>query len=276
MKKYILFSTILYCMLYCQTEQKTVFLPILARNKAHVLPLFLHCIENLIYEKKLITIYVNTNDNSDDTEKILDQWVTINREKYCKIIYEKHNTNHNTTNPHEWNKERFAVLSKIRNRSLQIAIEEKNNFYFVVDCDNFIEPETLKVLVHEDKPIIAPMLVSIPEKNDRYSNFFCDIDSNGYYKHNFRYDAILDRNFIGTFAVPVVHCTYLIKQEYLPLLSYQDGTGDYEFVIFSRVARQNKIPQYICNKKFFGTVVHFYKNVTLDEEKFLLQYLTLR
>jgi len=253
-------------------EEKTIFLAIFARNKAHVLPLFLRCIENLIYEKKLITMYINTNDNSDTTKELLEEWIERHGDQYGKIIYEKHDTAAiDTTNPHEWNKKRFKILSEIRNKSVEIAIKEKTDFYFVVDCDNFIEPETLKFLVNEDKPIIAPMLQSIPEKNDSYSNFFCDIDTYGYYTHHKNYDLILARTFIGTFEVPVVHCTYLIKQEYLHLLNYQDGSDDYEFVIFSRTARKNNIPQYICNKKNFGTLVHFHKNVTLQEEVALLK-----
>lgn len=213
-------------------------------------------------------VYINTNDNSDDTEEILERWVETHKEHYCKIIYEKHDTDHGaTTNPHEWDAKRFKVLSEIRNRSLRLSQKEKSDFYFVVDCDNFIEPATLELLIAEDKPIIAPMLVSIPEKNDHYSNFFCDVDAKGYYKHHAHYDAILNRKYIGTFCVPVIHCTYLIKSEYLPLLSYQDGTDDYEFVIFSRIARQKGISQYICNKEYFGCLVHFYDNVTLAEEK---------
>lgn len=257
--------------------QKTVFLAILARNKAHTLPLFLHCIENLEYEKKSITIYINTNDNSDNTEEILEKWIILNKEKYNKIIYENHITEKiKITNPHEWNSQRFSILSKIRNKSLQRAMQEKTDFYFVVDCDNFIAPETLQFLVAENKPIIAPMLLSIPEKNDRYSNFFCSTDKHGYYKHHEYYDAILNRTFIGTFKVPVVHCTYLIKQEYISSLNYQDGSEEYEFVIFSRIAQSKGISQFICNKKHFGFVVHFYNNVTLAEEKERLKELLMQ
>lgn len=246
---------------------QTVFLTILARNKAHTLPLFLKCIEELDYEKKLITVYINTNNNIDHTEDILEKWILKNKSLYKEIIYEKHDEIlDSNTNPHEWNAPRFHVLGEIRNKSLKLAQEKNVDFYFVVDCDNFIKPWTLKILILENKPIIAPLLTSIPEKNDYYSNFFCAIDQNGYYKHHEDYYNILQRNRVGTFEVPVVHCTYLIQSQYLPFLSYHDGTHDYEFVIFSRMARQQHIKQYITNKKEFGRLVHFFNNITLQEE----------
>jgi len=274
MKSQLLFCTFtifFLCLnLQCDNLDKTVFLSILARNKAHTLARFLQCIEKLDYEKKLITVYINTNNNVDNTAEILEDWIIKNREFYKEIMYEKHDASllhSTTTNPHEWNSNRFHTLACIRNKSLALAIQKNVDFYFVVDCDNFIKSETLKNLMSENKPIIAPMLKSVPEPNDYYSNFFCAIDDYGYYKHHENYNKILKREIIGTFEVPVVHCTYLIQAQYLPFLSYTDTTNDYEFVIFSRVARKNSIKQYITNKKDFGSLVHFFDNVTLEEEK---------
>lgn len=272
--KYIFLIIIVYGsflhVLKANNFESTVFLSILARNKAHTLPLFLQCIKELDYEKKLITVYINTNNNVDKTAEILEEWIIKHRKFYKEIIYEKHDAtllDSTTTNPHEWSTNRFHTLACIRNKSLKLAQEKEADFYFVVDCDNFIKPETLKNLINENKPIIAPMLVSIPETNDYYSNFFCAIDAHGYYKHHENYNKILRRELIGTFEVPVIHCTYLIQVKYLPFLSYTDESSDYEFVIFSRAARKNHIKQYITNKNEFGTLIHFFDNVTLQEER---------
>ncbi|NGX37874.1 MAG: hypothetical protein K1000chlam2_01040 [Chlamydiae bacterium] len=255
-----------------QSKEKTVLLAILARNKAHTLPRYLRCIENLDYDKGAIAIYINTNNNKDETEEILKLWIERNRHLYKEVIYENHNIAELTeTNPHEWDSKRFSVLGKIRNKSMQKAIEHECDYYFVVDCDNFIAPMTLKTLVEKDKPIIAPILRSIPEKSDSYSNYFCDYTEDGYYKTHHDYPYILYRLYIGCFKVPVVHCTYLIKSEYLDQLNYQDGTYDFEFVIFSRGAREKNIDQYICNEREFGVQVHFLENLTLEEEARVLQ-----
>ena len=173
--------------------------------------------------------------------------------------------------PHDWNSKRFRVLAKIRNKSLEKAKETKSDYYFVVDCDNFIAPYTLSDLIAKDKPIIAPMLRAIPEFNDLYSNFFCAVDPNGYYKPDPLYEKLLLRKVVGTLPVPVVHCTYLIKNEVLDKLSYIDGTRDYEFVIFSRLARQNDVSQWICNEKEYGTLIHFFTSHTLEQERALVE-----
>ena len=252
-------------------EGKTVLVAILARNKEHTLPRFLSCIERLDYDKKLITIYINTNNNEDRTLQVLQDWSDIHKNDYRAIIFENHSVQDlEKRRPHDWTPQRFKVLGTIRNKSLQQAKEQKCDFYFVVDCDNFITPCTLKELVNKDKPIIAPMLRSIPDACDPYSNYFCDISPTGYWKSHPNYRKILYRQMVGTFQVPVVHCTYLIKTEFIDSLGYVDGTDDYEFVIFSRLARSNNIPQFICNEKEFGVLWHVYgENVknTLQQEK---------
>ena len=251
-----------------QQEQKSVLLAILARNKAHLLPRFLRCIEALEYDKKCITIYINTNNNEDKTEEILENWTAQNREQYRSIIFESHEVEGiPKTGPHEWNPERFKLLGSIRNKSLQKTKECKCDYYFVVDCDNFIAPKTLSYLIGKDKPIIAPLLRSVPTINDPYSNYFCDITEGGYYQSHPDYQPILQRAKIGTFKVPVVHCTYLVKAEYVDALNYIDGTDDYEFVIFSRNARNRGIEQYICNELEFGTLLHFSEELSLEQEK---------
>ncbi len=258
----------------CKNNGK-VLLAILARNKGHVLLRYLECIDNLEYDKKLITIYINTNNNTDNTLEILDKWTQENQDKYAYIEYEKGNykeMDRITSNPHTWTTLRFNILGKIRNKSLQKTIENNCDYYFVVDCDNFLEPYTLTDLIEEDKPIIAPMLTAFPETNDSYSNFFCDVTPNGYYKAHKDYMRILNQEMKGTFELPVVHCTYLIKYEYIDKLNYLDNTQHHEFVIFSRYARNNKINQYLSNKQNYGKCVHFFdENIKLEDEKMRIE-----
>lgn len=253
---------------------QTVLLAILARNKAHVLPDYLKCIENLDYNKKAITIYINTNNNEDETFEILNEWAKKNRKRYHKIIFNVHEvTDLAPTKPHEWTVQRFKVLGGIRNRSLQVAKERNCHFYFVVDCDNFITPCTLSELIKKNKPIIAPMLRAIPEPGDPYSNFVCDINEGGYEKDHPDYDLILQRKKTGIFRVPIVHCTYLIKTQFLDRLGYIDNTKHHEFVVFSRMARNNGVPQFICNEKNFGVLLHHSTKLTLREEQLAVKKL---
>ncbi len=255
-------------------HEEEILLSILARNKAHVLPKYLKCIENLNYNKKLITIYINTNNNLDNTTEILKNWIDVNINKYKHIEFETGDFKelHTISDPHAWTSIRFKILGQIRNKSLKKTLEYNCDYYLVIDCDNFIIPDTLNNLISKNKPIIAPMLHAFPETNDNYSNFFCDIGEDGYYKDHKNYIPILNRIIKGTFEVPVVHCTYLIKSQYINNLSYIDESNDYEFIIFSRIARQNNIKQYICNMEEYGKCVHFYdENIKLYDEKLRLE-----
>jgi hypothetical protein len=247
---------------------KTVLVAILARNKAHVLLKFLKCIEDLDYDKKLIGIYINTNNNIDNTTEILQNWMKKNENKYRFFVYENFNVKKKLSNdPHAWGPGRFKVLAKIRNKSLKKTKEFNCDYYFVVDCDNFINPCTLKELIKKNKPIIAPMLLPIPAKNSFYSNFFYAVTKSGYYKNDPAYYKIFSKSKKGTFKVPVVHCTYLIDSKYIDKLNYVDRTNHHEFIIFSKNARKNNVDQYICNEKIFGTLLKFNGQVTLEEEK---------
>lgn len=249
-------------------DEKTVLIAILARNKAHVLPQFLNCLNLLEYNKKLITLYINTNNNQDNTQAILQEWADDHKEEYKNILFEAHHVKDlDATKPHDWNAQRFKILGSIRNRSLQVAQEHACDYYFVIDCDNFIAPATLRTLLAKNKPIVAPMLKAFPERLDHYSNFFSAISPSGYYQSHPSYIPILYHQKIGTFKVPLVHCTYLIVSSVLDKLNYIDASDDYEFVVFSRSAREGSIDQFICNEMDFGYLVHFHKNVTLEEEK---------
>lgn len=260
-----LFSEILFNV---PKETSTVLLAILARNKAHTLPTYLKCIDNLDYDKRKIHVYINTNNNIDTTEEILVRWAQEHKNEYASIEIETHNiTELSSDRPHDWNAKRFKALAFIRNKSVAKSIGKNADFYFVVDCDNFIAPYTLSYLVAKNKPIIAPLLRSIPEPGDVYSNYFCAVSNTGYYEGHPDYIKIYYGVKRGTFEVPVVHCTYLVKSDVLPLINYIDGTEDYEFVIFSRRARQMQIPQFICNEYPFGSLLHFKTDLSLEEEK---------
>lgn len=247
-------------------EDKKVLIAILARNKAHVLPQYLECIKNLEYSKKSIVLYINTNNNKDDTKEILYSWVERNAKDYLQVIFDAHEIKDQLLSslPHRWGLERCSILGKIRNKSLKKAVLHSCDYYFVVDCDNFILPFTLRYLISKDRPIIAPMLHPILG-HDPYSNFCCS--SEGWQSPEKHPDflPIRNRSVIGTFEVPVVHCTYLVQAQYIDRLNYHynliknpdHSENFWEFLSFSASAYENQIPQYICNERDFGLLVHW-------------------
>lgn len=256
------------------TFNERVFIAILARNKAHCLPKYLECIERLDYDKGQIVLYINTNNNSDNTVEVLKEWMDRHRKQYSRVIFESEDCAELTgdlTGPHQWNHLRCSVLANIRNRSLKMATENECDYYFVADCDNFIvNPYTLKELISERKPIVAPMLVCFPS-NPYYSNYWTAVDVNFWYKGDSRYHQILNWIDRGSHKVPVVHCTYLIDCSFASSLSYWEEVTDpnvnyMEFASFCRSAIRNDIDQYVCNNNFYGYIYLPADGLTLQEE----------
>lgn len=248
---------------------KKILISILARDKEATLPLYLKCIYNLDYNKKNIVLYIRTNDNADNTEQILKEFIDKHGNEYSAIEFDNSSVNDSLTRHHDWNSDRFKALGHIRNVSLNKTLEYNCDFYFVVDCDNFILPYTLNKLVALDLPIVAPFMKS--DQHTLYSNYHSEVDENGYNQSCQQYTDIFSKSIVGVHEVKVVHCTYLIKADIIPKLTYDDNSYRYEYVIFSDSARKNTIPQYIDNTINYGIITFKTTNEEMIgfEEQFL-------
>lgn len=252
--------------LYCQ--EPTVFLTSLIRDQAHLLPKYLQTIENLDYDKSLITVHFTTYNNSDETLSHLYRWKSEHKNDYktieiedLKISHIKKKLNYEKR---EFSSEENKVIKILKNRGLEKAKE--HSYYFYLDPTALIAPFTLKELIDQDKPMIAPLLKCIPECDDHTSTFFSKITERGYYEHDENYIKILFKWSLGTFQVPLIRDALLIKNEFLEQLSYTDDTDDYDFIILSRMARKNNIEQYLINEKEYGVKIHFFKPLSREEE----------
>jgi hypothetical protein len=268
-------SLLLICLLFLlfhssQCDITAITIAILAKSKAHCLPMFLRCIERQTWPKAQTYIYIRTNDNTDDTAEILREWMDRLRPHYAGFYFNDTSvtTSLKAFRQHEWNMQRFKVLGAIRQDSLAWAWERRSH-YFVVDVDNFIQPFTLKRLVSTNLPIIAPMLRT---GGTLYSNYHSAVDDNGYFLSHPTYLPILNRHIRGIIEQPVVHCTYLVNYDVLRDMLYDDDSMRYEYVIFSHHARQKQIPQYLDNRYEYGRIT-FAENATeLSSEPWLLEF----
>jgi hypothetical protein len=254
-----------------QQEIEYVTIAILAKDKAHILPLYLSCIENQTWPANKTYLYIRTNNNNDDTSHVLHQWVEKNRERFAGIYFDDTDVPEQVQKygQHEWNNERFKVLGKIRQASVEWAREHKSH-YFVVDCDNVIKPHTLETLLNANLSIVAPLLRT---GYTQYSNYHAAIDSDGYYSDSSLYYMLLNREIRGLIQVPVVHCTYLIRYEFLDKISYDDESCRYEYVIFSDSARKQNIPQYLDTRDLYGRI-SFAENMNqLNNEPWLAEFI---
>ena len=230
-----------------------VTIAILAKDKAHVLPLYLNLIEKQTYPADKIKLYIRTNNNHDDTAGVLEQWIEKVRDWYSEIYYDSSDVAEpiHAYSPHEWNALRFQVLGRLRQESVEWA-RAKRTHYFVVDCDNFIIPQTLEMLINTGLPVIGPLLRNGDDPSSLYSNYHYATDENGYYKDSKLYFEVLYQTIKGLIEVEVIHCTYLIRNEVLASVNYDDKSGRHEYVIFSDTLRKSSIPQYIDNRHMYG------------------------
>lgn len=232
-------------------EQVTI--AILAKNKAHVLPLYLNLIEKQTYPASKIKLYIRTNNNLDHTTDVLEKWIDTIRDKYSEIYYDSSDVPEpvHEYGAHEWNPLRLKVLGRLRQQSVEWA-QDRGTHYFIADCDNFISPDTLQTLFDTGLPVIGPLLRNGDDPLSFYSNYHHATDENGYYKASKQYFDILYQSIKGLIEVDVIHCTYLIRKEVLDFVRYDDGSGRYEYVIFSDFLRKAGIPQYIDNRRIYG------------------------
>lgn len=248
-----------------------VTIAILAKDKAHTLPLYLSCIEEQTWPKNKTYLYIRTNNNNDNTREILHNWVEKVRGDYAGVFFDDSDVVQQVQNykQHEWNTVRFKVLGKIRQDSVGWAHQQPSH-YFVADCDNFIVPKTIETMVETNLPIVAPLLMVADDHP--YSNFHAAINRNGYYAESRHYQTILQRKIRGLIKVPVVHCTYLIRHNVSDKITYDDKSKRYEYVIFSDSARKQKIPQYLDNRELYGRITFAETAEDLSKEPWLHEF----
>lgn len=232
---------------------KCVTIAILVRDKEPVLYEFLTCILNLEYDKQLINLYIRTNDNTDNSCNILETFISTYGHLYNTICYNNDSINKKIKKykVHEWNSVRFKLLGKLRQESINYSV---GTWYFVIDCDNFIAPFTLRRLIQLNMCAVAPMLLS----ETSYSNFHENENDAEYYKPTSNYSKILNRTVCGVFEVDVIHCTYLLHPTTVGKMAstraYDDQSGNYEFLIFAKTMRNHNIPMHIDNRYDYGIV----------------------
>lgn len=252
-----------------------ITIAILAKDKAHTLPIYLATIENQTWPKEKTYLYVRTNNNNDDTQKILKNWLEKVGPSYAKVYFDDKDVEEpiQQYTQHEWNSMRFKVLGKIRQDSIDWA-RENGSHYFVVDCDNFVHPHTLESLAKTNLQIVAPFL----KLNDHhyYSNYHAAVDKNGYLASTPHYYDYFNQVVRGLIEVPVVHCSYFIRHDALDKLTYDDDSYRYEYVIFSDSARKQRIPQYLDNREVYGRITFAENLEAFDKEPWIHEFDHLR
>ncbi|XP_077970320.1 procollagen galactosyltransferase 2-like [Styela clava] len=251
--------------------QKTVFIAIFIRNKEHSLPFFFKAIEDLVYDKSRMKIWIVCDHTQDNSAAQTENWVKAVEKQYAKVDFEYvkgpwHYPKQKTDL--SWTKERVLRLLELRQTALIKARESWADYILYIDADNILmNPYSLQHLMDADKVVVAPMLQSI----SLYSNFWGGMAENGYYKRTDEYIKIKNQEINGTFAVPMVHSIYLIdlrkpKSREIRFLPVREEYK-YEFddiIVFATHCKLTGILMYIDNSVLYG-----YLPVPLNDDKTL-------
>src|SRR5438128_7506169 len=125
----ILISVVLIQGKYIANEFVTI--AILAKDKAHTLPLYLACIENQTWPKSNTYLYIRTNNNNDNTAQLLRDWICKLGHEYAKIYFDDTDVDEpiEQFKQHEWNYTRFRILGAIRQDSVDWAMEHNSHYF---------------------------------------------------------------------------------------------------------------------------------------------------
>ncbi|MBA3958231.1 MAG: FkbM family methyltransferase [Parachlamydiaceae bacterium] len=245
-------------------KDSSLFMGVVIKENDGLIPYFLRTLDNLKYDKQNIHLQVNVYNTSDHIQYLVSRWVAQNKQNYKQIIYVD---NRAQTRSHDEKIAQNRVTGEIKTDYLRQAKALGCAHCFILSSETFLLPGTLRYLMQKDKPIVAPLLRPIPEPGEAFRNFFAAVSPEGYFEGHPDYFLITYRKKMDTFSVPCVQGAYLIQAPYFDQLSFSKDFHDWEFLAFSKSARDNSIPQYICNEKEFGFFLHFTKEMPLSEEK---------
>ncbi|EHH59352.1 Procollagen galactosyltransferase 1 [Macaca fascicularis] len=251
-----------------------VLIALLARNAAHALPTTLGALERLRHPRERTALWVATDHNMDNTSTVLREWLVAVKNLYHSVEWrpaEEPRSYPDEEGPKHWSDSRYEHVMKLRQAALKSARDMWADYILFVDADNLIlNPDTLSLLIAENKTVVAPMLNS----RAAYSNFWCGMTSQGYYKRTPAYIPIRKRDRRGCFAVPMVHSTFLIdlRKAASRNLAFYPPHPDYtwsfdDIIVFAFSCKQAEVQMYVCNKEEYGFLpVPLRAHSTLQDE----------
>ncbi|XP_005873978.1 PREDICTED: procollagen galactosyltransferase 1 [Myotis brandtii] len=217
---------------------------------------------------------VATDHNSDNTTAVLREWLVAVKNLYHSVEWrpaEEPRSYQDEEGPKHWSDARYEHVMKLRQAALKSARDMWADYILFVDADNLIlNPDTLTLLIAENKTVVAPML----DSRAAYSNFWCGMTSQGYYKRTPAYIPIRKRDRQGCFAVPMVHSTFLIdlRKAASRNLAFYPPHEDYtwafdDIIVFAFSCKQAEVQMYVCNKEMYGFLpVPLRSHSTLQDE----------
>ncbi|KAM4695808.1 inactive glycosyltransferase 25 family member 3 [Rhinophrynus dorsalis] len=239
----------------------SLVIAIIARNAADALPYSLGALERMDYPRDRVSVWCATDHNEDTTKEVLQEWVEAVRPLYHSVewkVEEEPRWYPEETGPKHWPKARYEHVMKLRQEALTYAREKNADYILYVDADNVLtNDQTLQLLIAENKTIVAPML----DSQTGFSNFWCGITPQGFYRRTPDYYPTRNRQRIGCFPVPMVHSTFLLdlRKDDSRQLAFHPPHPNYtwtydDIIVFAYSCQAAGVQSYVCNTHRYGYV----------------------
>ncbi|XP_007434118.1 inactive glycosyltransferase 25 family member 3 [Python bivittatus] len=214
---------------------------------------------------------------------MLQEWLSAVEKDYRSIAWrsvEEPSSYPNELGPKHWTEPRFEQMMRLKQEALTFARSQEAGYILFADTDSILtNNQTLKFLIAQNKSVVAPMM----DSQTYYSNFWCGITPQGYYRRTADYFPTKNRQRLGCFAVPMVHATFLIDLRkddttdlafYPPHPTYSWPFDDIN--VFAYSCQVAGAQMYLCNQERFGYInVPLTSRQTLEEERVQFVHLIL-
>ncbi|XP_069436162.1 inactive glycosyltransferase 25 family member 3 isoform X4 [Ovis canadensis] len=158
--------------------------------------------------------------------------------------------------PKHWTKERHQFLMELKQEALTFARDWGADYILFADTDNILtNNQTLQLLIEQGLPVVAPML----DSQTYYSNFWCGITPQGYYRRTADYFPTKNRQRRGCFRVPMVHSTFLVslRAEGTAQLAFYPPHPNYtwpfdDIIVFAYACQAAGVSVHVCNEQRYG------------------------
>lgn len=206
------------------------------------LPQFLERLVTLTYPRSRLSLFIHNSE--------------VFHEKHIQNFFESHKDEFpsiKVVGPEE-------ALSEGEARDMGMDLcrqDETCDYYFSVDASVVLtNPDTLYMLIQENRKIIAPM---VSRSGKLWSNFWGALSPEGYYARSEDYVDIVQGKRTGVWNVPYITQSYLVKGETLR----RDITRKNVFTLsgvdpdmsFCKSAREKSVFLHISNREDFGRLI---------------------
>ncbi|KRX26082.1 Cullin-1, partial [Trichinella nelsoni] len=265
--------------------EPTLLISVLVRNKAHVLPYFLGTLDALDYPKRRIQLFIRLDHSVDDSAEILNRWLGRVNRSYHSVEFSHDDDPIGYAGERswfDWTEGRYREVIRWKQYALDKGRRAWADYLLFLDSDVlFTEPNAVRLLIAESKPVVAPMLTSV----GAYSNFWASTTDTGYYKRTDDYDRLLTRQSVGCFAVPMVNSAVLIDLRWQAtdklalepdrLVEPYNGPLD-DMLLLAASVRQAGLRMHVSNRHRYGVLLPpLDVDASLADELDNLQFLVL-